>query len=171
MIQVSSVSKARRQKTGKIGRQRPRSLIFRHLHPPRVLFAPFSFSTVMAVDNEDIHRRRTRELFPVQSTTLLLPSKIPPTAPSCLVRKANQKGIIRLLFNPVVLHDLRFMLYTKCFCFIRNFFSKGRNFTKIVYFCKSLFIRFKKTHIYCAVLIIFLRLIIIFNASFVTRNS
>lgn len=120
----------------------------------RVLFAPVSFSTLTAVDNEDIHRRRTRELFPVQSTALLLPSKIPPTAPSCLVHKANQKGIIRLLFNPVVLSPRFNAFYTRKSVSVLSemAFRKGRkNFTKIVYFRKSLFTRFKKN------------LIIIFN--------
>lgn len=100
------------QKTGKIG-----CWFFRHLHPPfRSVFL------LMAVDNEDIHRRRTRELFPVQSTALLLPSKIPPTAPSCLVHKANQKGIIRPLFtrssstilvSSALIHRVS-LLYPKC---------------------------------------------------------
>ena len=130
----------------------------------RVLFAPVSFSTLTAVDNEDIHRRRTRELFPVQSTALLLPSKIPPTAPSCLVHKANQKGIIRLLFNPVVLSPRFNAFYTRKSVSVLSemAFRKGRkNFTKIVYFRKSLFTRFKKNLIIILIDSIFRRIIFI----------
>lgn len=117
-------------------------LVFRHLHPPlRSVFL------LMAVDNEDIHRRRTRELFPVQSTALLLPSKIPPTAPSCLVHKANQKGIIRPLFT----RSSSTILVSSALIH-RVSLKEGRTLRKLY----KPFVR---------LLIIFPRLIIIFNAS------